>query len=152
MRKKIVLLILGILVVIQFIRPARNSGNADTVQDISHVTQLTPEIKALLKTSCYDCHSNHTNYPWYATINPVGWWLGNHIKEGKEELNFSEFASYTAKRQDHKLEEIAEEVKEGHMPLPSYTWIHTYARLNPDQAKQLIDWANAQRKPMGNPE
>jgi hypothetical protein len=90
-----------------------------------------------LKSSCYDCHSNKTNYPRYSKINPVGMWLNHHIEEGKAELNFSNFAAYDKKNLDHKLEETAEEVAEGHMPLPSYTLVHADAKLSQEQVKQI---------------
>lgn len=100
-------------------------------------------IQHLLQTACYDCHSNHTNYPWYADVNPVGLWLNHHVNEGKRKLNFSEFALYDARRKAHKLEEIAESVEKHDMPLASYLWIHDEARLTAAQRKAIIDWANA---------
>ncbi len=103
----------------------------------------------VLKTACYDCHSNRTTYPWYARINPVGWWLDHHIREGKEELNFSEFAAYDEKRQDHKLEETAGEVQEGHMPLPPYLFTHEDAKLSPAQVRLIADWVKSERAGLG---
>jgi len=97
----------------------------------------------LLQTACYDCHSNHTKYPWYAEVNPVGLWLNSHIKDGKEELNFSEFATYTAKRKAHKLGKISETVEKHDMPLNSYLWIHTEARLTDAQRHMIIQWADS---------
>jgi hypothetical protein len=146
MKKKILLGLLIVLVGIQFIHPARNHGEAETPQDITHAVQVPAEIGNVLSTSCYDCHSNHTAYPWYSYLNPVGWWLNGHIKDGKEELNFSEFATYDAERMDHKLEEIAEEVEEGHMPLPAYLWLHTDAKLSEAQIQSIVTWANTERQ------
>ena len=133
MKNIILISLLLILVAIQFIRSPKNDGNADTVRDITHAVAVPPQVMTVLKASCYDCHSNHTNYPWYANVNPVGMWLSHHIEEGKQELNFSEFAAYSPKRMDHKLEEIAEELKEGHMPMPAYTLIHTDTKLSAAQ-------------------
>jgi hypothetical protein len=143
MKKKILLGLLLLFVVIQLFRPEKNKSEVEQVNDISKVYQVPTEVGQLLKISCYDCHSNNTNYPWYANIQPVAWWLNNHITEGKRELNFSEFATYSPKKQAHKLDEVAELVSGGDMPLSSYTVIHGDAKLNNDQKKQLVDWANS---------
>ena len=134
--------LLAILVVIQFFHPSRNQSD-NIASDISTKYPIPDTVKALLKASCYDCHSNHTEYPWYANIQPVAWWLGHHVDEGKDELNFNEFASYRIGRQYRKLEKIATEVNEGEMPISSYTLIHGYAKLNDAQRKLVADWANS---------
>jgi hypothetical protein len=96
---------------------------------------------SLLKTSCYDCHSNHTNYPWYSKITPVNWWLNHHIEEGKRELNFSTIATGSFKRKARKLKETAELVEKHEMPMDSYLWIHSEAKLDEAQRRMIIDWA-----------
>ena len=151
MKKKILIALLVILVGIQFIRPARNNGEASGPKDFTHYVQVPEHIKTTLQSSCFDCHSNHTNYPWYASINPVGLWLNHHIEEGKSELNFSDFAAYDLKRMVHKLEEVAEEVQEGHMPLPSYTLIHTDTKLSPEQVQQIVEWVKTERQKLNVP-
>lgn len=132
------------LIIAQFFRPERNLGN-DVSRDISTVYPVPADVQQILKTSCYDCHSNHTEYPWYTNIQPVGWWLQHHINDGKHDLNFSEFASYRINKQYRRLEQTMELVQEGEMPLGSYTLIHRDAIL--DKAKQdiLINWANSVR-------
>ena len=97
-------------------------------------------VRQILVTSCYDCHSNTTRYPWYAQIQPLGWWLKSHIDDGKNELNFSEFADYSAKHKKEKLGSAQDEVRDKSMPLKSYLWIHRDARLTPEQIKALSDW------------
>ena len=146
MKKRILYIVLIVLVIIQFIRPARNEGQADTPQDITHSVQVPAQVLTTLKASCYDCHSNHTVYPWYTNIQPVGWWLNSHVNDGKRHLNFSEFGNYDQKRMAHKLEETAEEVEEGHMPMPAYTLIHTDTELNKQQVEELVAWAKEQQK------
>jgi hypothetical protein len=101
---------------------------------------------SLLKVSCYDCHSNHTDYPWYSKITPVNWWLNNHINEGKKELNFSTFSTGSFKRKDKKMKEIDEQVDKHEMPLDSYLWIHKDAKLNDAQRKLIIDWSKTSRQ------
>ena len=130
-----------VLIGIQFIRPARNSSGQVPSTDISRTISIPGNINALLQTACYDCHSNNTNYPWYSNIQPMGWLLANHIKEGKAELNFNEFGSYSERRQQSKLKSIAGQVKENEMPLASYTMLHKNARLTKHQKALIIDWA-----------
>jgi hypothetical protein len=102
-------------------------------------------VEGILKTSCYDCHSNKTCYPWYANIQPMGWVLANHIKDGKDDLNFNEFGTYTKRRQLSKLKAIGSSVKEGTMPLPSYTLLHQDAILSKEEKTLVTDWATKTR-------
>ncbi|MGZ3840431.1 MAG: heme-binding domain-containing protein [Flavisolibacter sp.] len=143
---KVLIGIIILLIIGQFIQPPHNNGTAEASTDITHVVAVPDTIQQLLKTSCYDCHSNHTTYPWYSKITPVNWWLNSHIQDGKKQLNFSEFANGTFKRKHKKLEATAKEVKEHDMPLSSYLWIHKNSRLNDAQRKMLIDWTEDARK------
>jgi Haem-binding domain len=140
MKKKVLLIILILIIAAQFIQPPHNSGVAAAETDITHVVQVPDTVLALLKHSCYDCHSNHTDYPWYSKITPVNWWLNNHVNEGKAHLNFSTFSTYEPKKMDKKLDESAELIEKGAMPIHSYTWIHKTAVLNEAQRKLLVDW------------
>lgn len=141
------LLLLAALIIIQFFHPEKNLSD-DQSNAISKNFQVPDTISNILKTSCYDCHSNHTEYPWYSKIQPVDWWLQDHINEGKEELNFSEFSSYRPWRQFRKFEKIGEEVEEEGMPLPSYLFIHRYAKLNEGQKELLKKWTSSMRDSM----
>ena len=150
MLKKIGLGLLIILIAIQFIPTEKNinlTGSA-TANDISKAMPVPDEINTILKTSCYDCHSNNSAYPWYASIQPVAWWLNDHIEEGKKEINFNEFASYSLRRQFKKLGEIIEQLKEDEMPLSSYTVIHRNALLSELQKLSLSNWAQALKDTM----
>lgn len=146
MAKKILLGLVAVLVVIQFIRPSKNISDIPSENDIRVKHAVPDNVLSILKRACYDCHSNNTNYPWYAEVQPVGWFLANHVNEGKEELNFSEFGTYSAKRARHKLEELAELVEDREMPLESYTLMHKDAVLTQPEAEMLINWANDLRK------
>lgn len=152
MLKKIGIGLLVILVVIQFIRPAKNISTAAAPNDIAAKYTVPANVYTTLQRACFDCHSNNTNYPWYNNIQPVAWWLQNHINEGKHELNFNEFAGYTKKRKLHKLDEIKESVTEGWMPLNSYLWIHKEAKLTKDEANAIAAWADALRAEIDNTE
>ncbi len=111
--KKLLWALLAILVIIQFFRPARNASPGISANDISKHYPVPAEVNMVLEKSCNDCHSNHTSYPWYSQIQPVYWWLNDHIQEGKSHLNFSEFGTYRPSRQYHKLEEVIEEIRDG---------------------------------------
>jgi hypothetical protein len=146
MIKKIAYVLLAALVIIQFFRPARNISTAKSPNDISNKYAVPASVQEILNTSCYDCHSNNTVYPWYANIQPVAWWLADHVNEGKKELNFSEFITYSPKKAHHKLEEVIEMVKEGEMPLQSYTIIHQNAKLSDAQKLEISNWADGLMK------
>jgi len=139
------LFLLGVLVIMQFIRPEKNKQEGEAVNHISKAYLIPEDVSTVLKKACYDCHSNNTRYPWYANIQPVAWWLADHIKDAKEELNFSEFAAYNQRRQYRKMEEVIDEVKEGGMPLNSYTWIHKDARLTEEEKNKVMAWAESIR-------
>lgn len=141
--KKILIVLLFALVVIQFIRPEKNQSAEKTANDIVAMYPPDTETAALLDKSCNDCHTNNTKYPWYSNIQPVAWWLADHVKEGKQHLNFSEFGTYRLRKQYHKMEEVIEQVKEGEMPLNSYTWTHGDARLTTEQKAQITGWAQS---------
>jgi hypothetical protein len=141
--KKILLFLLFVLVVIQFIRPSENHSSSLSKNDITLHYPVPDTVLAILKTSCYDCHSNNTRYPWYNRVQPVAWWLNSHVREGKRELNFSEFASYPLVKQAKKLKNTVKQVKGGGMPLDSYLWIHKDAKLEQGQKDTLIQWANS---------
>jgi hypothetical protein len=143
--KKLLLVLLVIFIIIQFFRPEKNISIAAATNDITALYAVPADVQQILKTSCYDCHSNNTVYPWYNNIQPVAWWLKNHVDEGKRELNFSEFATYRIGRQYRKLDEINKQVKEDEMPLGSYTLIHTNAKLNSEQKLAVANWVVALR-------
>ena len=140
MKRKILLFLLFVFVGIQFIPVELNQSESTSENDFIAVTNPPKEIEALLKTSCYDCHSNNSNYPWYDRIAPVSFWVRHHIDEAKDELNFSEWNTYSQKRKNHKIKEIIEETEEGEMPLESYLIMHGDAKLSFVQIEQLKNW------------
>src|SRR5450755_285766 len=146
MIRKILIVLLVFFIGIQFIRPARNNGIAESSTDITHYVQIPDTIMNLLKTSCYDCHSNHTVYPWYVNINPVGLWLKNHIDDGKRAINFSDLSGFCKKKLDHRMKDIAEQVDSIEMPLATYTFIHRYAKLDSGRIQIIKKWTIAARK------
>ncbi len=141
MRKKyVIIIVIVIIALIQVIRINTVTPEINPEKDFLSVTQAPPEIANILTTSCYDCHSYQTKYPWYSQIAPVSWLLGNHINKGRKHLNFSTWADYTADKQISKKEKIVEEIEESGMPLKSYTIIHSDAKLTDASRQVLIDW------------
>jgi len=144
MVKKILLGLGVLLVAVQFIRPEKNLSN-DQTYAVSTKYAVPDNVKSTLKVACDDCHSNKTEYPWYSNIQPVAWFLDHHVVDGKRHLNFSNFTSRPIAYQNHKFEETIEMIKEGEMPLPSYTYfgLHSGAKLTEAQKQILISWAEA---------
>jgi hypothetical protein len=139
---KRILLVSGILfIALQFIRPVHNKSSQVLTTDISKVITIPDTVLTLLKNACYDCHSNNTYYPLYSNIQPMGWLMAYHIKQAKNQLNFSEFGSYSQRRQLSKLDGIANSIKDNIMPLPSYRMMHKNAQLSADEKSLLINWA-----------
>jgi hypothetical protein len=142
---KIVALILFVgFVVIQFIRPDLTNPPVVASETIESSMQIPENVQKILTTSCKDCHSNETNYPLYSKIQPSGWFLKDHIDEGRSNLNFSVWNTYETRKKKRKLEEICEQVEIKEMPLPSYLWIHWDAKLSESDTKTLCDWAKAE--------
>lgn len=144
--KKILFAILILLVIAQFFRPEKNDGNLESVNAFLAETNPPESVKAILQESCFDCHTNSSRYPWYNAITPVNYWLADHIKDGKKHLDFSNWKGNSVKRKDHKFEEIIEMVEEREMPLPSYTYTHSEAKLSDAQIQAVIEWANQVRQ------
>lgn len=156
--KKILLTgLLILLLAAQALQPPQNGGTASGPDDITRAVSVPPDVLAVLKQSCYDCHSNHTRYPWFDRITPVNWWVATHVKYGKLELNFTGFGQYSAKKQLNKLKKIRKTVEEGDMPLRPYLLMHRGARLTEAQKSRLLDWTRkasdeiSQRPPAPQP-
>lgn len=141
MKSKRILLVTAIaLLAIQLIRPSQVAPTTAPENDLFAAESATPDVQELVKNACYDCHSNETTWPWYAQIAPASWIIANHVNEGREHLNFSDWATYSDKKRDHKLEEIAEEMAEGEMPMEGYVAFHSEAKLTDDQKMAVIGW------------
>jgi hypothetical protein len=138
--KKILISVSFVLVFAQFFGPKKNDGDMATVDAFLTETKPREEVKKILETTCFDCHSAKTTYPWYNAITPVNYYLQEHIKDGQKHLNFSEWNAYSLKKKAHKMDELYEEVEEGEMPLNSYTWLHADANLTTKQIAAVVTW------------
>lgn len=143
MIKKILLVLLAALLIIQLFHQKKNKSEGPQPNYIGNVYAVPDDVKAILSKACNDCHSNNTVYPWYSKVQPVDWWMNRHIIDGKKHLNFDEYTNRTAFSQFHKMEETIEMIKEGEMPLNSYTWIHKDAKLTAEEKAKVIDWAGS---------
>ncbi len=138
--KKIAWYLLILLVLLQFIPRSVNKNEKKIPADIINNYQVPGQVQSVLQKACYDCHSNNTSYPWYAYVQPFRLLLDQHVKDGKEELNFSEYGSYSKKRQFNKLRSIGESLEKGTMPLKSYRIMHADARLTEAEKAIVLKW------------
>lgn len=147
MWKKILLGLVLVFAALQFVRPPKNLSAAPAgPDDFLQRHKASAEVRQLFAVACYDCHSDHTRYPWYAEIQPLGWWLADHVKDGKAELNLSVFGKYSTRRQGQAIDAMVDVLSDRSMPLKSYTLTHRDAKLTDAQTKTLIDWLETQRE------
>ncbi|MBT8206650.1 MAG: heme-binding domain-containing protein [Acidimicrobiia bacterium] len=132
-------ILFGVLVVafvaIQFV-PVDRSNPPVTMDVVAPA-----EVRSVLRQSCYDCHSNESNWPWYSYVAPVSWLVAKDVREGREHLNFSTWDRYTTDERSEFVAEAYEEAVEGEMPLPIYLTMHNDARLSREDRQVLHDWA-----------
>jgi hypothetical protein len=142
--KKGLLILAGIViiafVVIQFFQPERNTFHLTGKDFIDPQQGIPCDIGKMIKTSCYDCHSNNTAYPWYGRVAPVSWLLSGHIADGKQELNFSDWGDLSSRKRINAMHDICEVITEGSMPLKGYTLIHRETRLSQSQIDRICQW------------
>ena len=142
MFKKLLLALLALFLIIQLFRPEKNNSN-DLTNAVTKKYDVPEEVAVILKNACNDCHTNNTVYPWYANVQPVAWWLDEHVIDGKRHLNLSDFTKLPIAVQNHKFEEIVEVIDENEMPLESYTYLglHQEANLTSKEKDALKAWA-----------
>ena len=140
----------GLFIVAQFFGPAKTNPPLDQALTLQSSAHVTPQVASILDRSCNDCHSNNTRWPWYSNVAPVSWFVIDHVNEGRQDMNFSEWGGYDERRRTGQLNQICREVKSGAMPLGSYTPLHRGSKLTPDDVKTLCDWATAERSRMSD--
>ena len=144
--KWLLIVVACLVVVVQFIRPARTNPPVDESQTIHACTHMTPQVAAILDRSCRDCHSNKTVWPWYTNVVPISWFIANHVNGGRHMMNLSEWGRLERDRQRKKLTQMCDEVTDAAMPLSTYTPLHPGSKLSTADVKTLCDWANAERE------
>ena len=144
---KIAIIVIAVIFVgMQAIRPTLSNPPVDESLTINSRTQMTPEVASILDRSCRDCHSSKTVWPWYTKLAPVSWWLADHVNEGRQNLNMSEWGKLPKDRQDRKLRQMCDEIQDGIMPLSSYLPMHPAAKLSEQDKKTLCDWTDKERE------
>lgn len=138
----ILIILIAVFIIAQFFGPEENTYQQVPDTDIAKVENVPAEVMSILKTSCYDCHSNNTSYPWYDKITLVNYYLAEHVEDGKKHLNFSEWEKLSHQKKQHALKEILEEVEAKEMPLKSYLLLHQGANLSLAEVKTLKNWIN----------
>ncbi|MDR2205514.1 MAG: heme-binding domain-containing protein [Flavobacteriaceae bacterium] len=138
--KKIVLWSLVIIVVIQFIPIDRTNKPVKKSENFTDIYHAPEKVTVILRNACYDCHSNETVYPKYAYIAPISWSIKNHINEGREHLNFSEFGTYDSDVKKEVLKNSIKTLKERAMPIPGYIAYHPKANLTNAKRHFLIEY------------
>ena len=128
-------IILATLFIIQLI-PVDRTAPID-----AGVVQAPKEVMQILKRSCFDCHSNHTHWPWYGYVAPVSWWVSDHIEEAREALNLTSWNDYDTDEQVEFVEDIWDEVDLGKMPPNYYLWMHPHAALTQSEKQALAAWS-----------
>lgn len=141
--KVILTVLLSVFVLMQFITAQWNLSPVPAGQVFVDSFKVDAKVNAILSVSCYDCHSNNTQYPWYTNVQPLGWFMADHITEGKEKLNFDDLPNYSPRRINSKFSQIIEQIEKGKMPLSSYTWMHGGARLSMEDKKLLVEYFNS---------
>jgi len=142
-KKRILIGLVAVLVILQFFQIDKSPIPIDSVKTFA--TQMNPpaDVLAQLKSSCYDCHSNETKYPWYTYVAPVSFWIKGHINEAREHFNFSTWGDMSEKDKKHALHECAEEIEEGHMPPKGYVRMHGDAAMDDAKKTLLVEWFEA---------
>jgi Haem-binding domain len=138
MQKRIWLIAFGAVGVLQFIQPDRSAPVVDPAMDLLAVTKPSAGTEHLLRVACYDCHGATTTYPWYSHVTPVNFWLQSHINDAREGFDLSQWGAKSPKWRNHKKQEAVDELSKGDMPLPSYTWMHSTAKLTTAQRDSLM--------------
>lgn len=143
--RNILLVLLVLFIVAQFFGPEKNAGDVSSIEPFLNETNPPKVVTYILKETCFDCHSDVTRYPWYDKITPINYWLADHVAEGKKEFNVSAWDNYSTKKKDHKFEELIEMVEKREMPLESYTYTHSEAKLTDAQIAAVADWGKKVR-------
>jgi Haem-binding domain len=137
------LVIAAIVVLTSYFTRPQSSANSHSPLLVG--AKIDSGTRQLIERSCRDCHSDTTRYPWYSYVAPVSWLIDYDVQQGREHLNLSRWEEYSLIRRERALSEIANQVRDGAMPLWQYTWIHRNTRLSNADADAIFQWTQAER-------
>jgi hypothetical protein len=139
--KKVVLVFVVVFIIAQFFRPEKNSGALVSMDYFYAETNPPAEVKRILESSCNDCHSDVTQYPWYNNITPMNYWFAERINDGKQYFNISKWEGNSTKLKDNKFKRLIELIETKEKPPKLYKWTHKDVKLTSEQRALLIEWA-----------
>ena len=138
--KRTILFLIVVFVLMQLYRPNKNNGDYVVADDFLEISNAPEDIKLLIKNSCYDCHSNYTNYEWYDNIAPISWWVDKTVAKGKVAINFSEWEDTDPQKRLSFLSASVFDIKTDRMPTERYLKMHPSAKLSVEEKKKIIMW------------
>jgi hypothetical protein len=147
MKKKLLLAVAALFVVIQFFprQPAKTNPPVDPARTFAAVMKPPQNVRNILRHACFDCHSNETQWPWYAGVAPFSWLVRRHVEDGRKHVNFSEWLKpeETAFTSWSDLEDVCKVLRDKSMPLPGYDWLHPHAKLSDSDRLSVCTWVDA---------
>lgn len=143
--KPIIVATVVLLAAIQIVPVSAHNAPVVPSHSIYSVQAMPPQVRSVFENSCNDCHSSETHWPWYSHIAPVSWIVAHDVREGRKHVNFSEWGTYSPKKQEDKLELICEQVTNGDMPDAMYAFFHRQSRLTQDQRDAVCEWVETAR-------
>jgi len=141
--KYLLWIVVVIFIAIQFVPIDRENPIGDANSDLLMQTQASQEVQSIMRNACYDCHSNETVWPWYSNIAPVSFVIANHIEEGRDHLNFSDWASYDKEDQSYILKNMKKEIDKNAMPLKGYVKMHANAEMTNERKALIFAWIDS---------
>ncbi len=139
------IVVAALFILIQFGQPDRTNPPVDQSVTIAAHSEFSQPVSGLVRTACFDCHSNETRWPWYSYVAPVSWLVCSDVAKGRRHLNFSEWETYPKSKRVLKLGQIYEQVSKGDMPIEKYLYIHTDAKLSAADRDSITAWTERLR-------
>ena len=141
--------LIGLFLLIQVYRPQRTRTDEITKDHITKAIDVPGNVQSIFKRSCYNCHSEQTDWPWYSNIAPVSWLVISDVTGARAKMNLSQFGKYTKDKQSRELSKICDMITNKDMPPAKYTMIHSDAVLTQEDKDMLCNWANAVSDSLG---
>ena len=141
--KRIVLALALLMILVQLLPVDISNPTVQPANSIYAVEAVPDNVRAIFDSSCNNCHSNQTRWPWYSHVAPLSWIVAHDVHRGRSLMNFSVWGTYTQKKRDEKLEDICDQLMNGDMPDGKYLLVHRNARLSEEQKENVCRWTQA---------